>query len=132
MRISIRVQTIVSAMPWLINENIIFSSNFVNNHGYNHEMLTVKKCWGIITQGQPESEYRLDTIFFTADPNSYPTKPKRSFSWFPGYTWQIINCAECWSHLGMVHFMVALVRHLSPSHILNQSKAGNFEQQNQH
>ena len=50
----------------------------MNNHGYNHEMLTVKKCWSVMTQGQPESQY----------------------SWFPGYTWQIINCPECWSHLG--------------------------------
>ena len=41
---------------------MFFSSNFVNNHGYNHEMLTVKKCWGIITQGQPESEYRFDNL----------------------------------------------------------------------
>ena len=22
------------------------------------------------------------------------------FSWFPGYSWQIINCAHCYSHLG--------------------------------
>ena len=41
-------------------------------------MLTVKKCWGIMAQGEPSAEY----------------------SWFPGYTWQIINCADCWTHLG--------------------------------
>jgi len=41
-------------------------------------MLTVKKCWGVMAQGHPSAEY----------------------SWFPGYTWQIINCADCWSHLG--------------------------------
>ena len=45
---------------------MFFSSNFVNNHGYNHEMLTVKKCWGIITQGQPESEYRFVNLILEA------------------------------------------------------------------
>jgi len=54
------------------------SGNYVNPNGYNHEMLTVKKCWSISTQGEPEAAY----------------------SWFPGYTWQIINCPECWAHLG--------------------------------
>jgi len=77
--LSCRCKTNISTRNHIfVMSNQGVSSNFVNNHGYNHEMLTVKKCWGIITQGQPESEY----------------------SWFPGYTWQIINCAECWSHLG--------------------------------
>jgi hypothetical protein len=26
--------------------------------------------------------------------------PERAFSWFPGYTWQVLDCARCRVHIG--------------------------------
>ena len=49
---------------------------------------------------------------------SYTTPPQKIrkkcelFSWFPGYTWQIIHCSECYSHLGWE--FRASSRHLRP------------------
>ena len=36
------------------------SGNYVNNYGVNHDMITVRKCYNIRFQGNPESEYRYN------------------------------------------------------------------------
>ncbi|GAB2275808.1 hypothetical protein Dimus_010557, partial [Dionaea muscipula] len=51
---------------------------YVNSHGYVHEIMTFHKASGLALIGRPVKEY----------------------SWFPGYTWTIANCATCESHMG--------------------------------
>jgi hypothetical protein len=41
-----------------VMSNTGVSGNYVNTHGYNHEMITVKKCWNVWYQGNAETEYR--------------------------------------------------------------------------
>ena len=33
---------------------------------------------------------------------SYLGAPETSFSWFPGYSWQIAHCSNCRAHLGWI------------------------------
>ncbi|XP_003747722.1 protein cereblon [Galendromus occidentalis] len=51
---------------------------FVNMAGYIHEMLTVRLVDGV----------------------SYVGASSEHYSWFPGYAWHIIECAECGMHVG--------------------------------
>lgn len=38
---------------------------------------------------------------FAAAPGVVPSGPASGYwSWFPGYTWQIVNCGDCRRHLG--------------------------------
>ncbi|XP_002993858.2 protein cereblon [Selaginella moellendorffii] len=50
---------------------------FVNEHGYVHETLTLRKAQGLNLRGRPETQH----------------------SWFPGYAWTIANCV-CDAHMG--------------------------------
>uniref|UniRef100_A0A1I7RHT4 CULT domain-containing protein n=1 Tax=Bursaphelenchus xylophilus TaxID=6326 RepID=A0A1I7RHT4_BURXY len=54
------------------------SSNFVNPHGYIHNMFTCTN---------------LRSVAYTG-----PAQDKDS--WFPGYSWRIANCEACGLHLG--------------------------------
>ncbi|KAJ8729087.1 hypothetical protein PYW07_006783 [Mythimna separata] len=53
-------------------------SNYTNLGGYMHDILTVSRATGVQTSGARSAEY----------------------SWFPGYTWVVLLCANCMSHVG--------------------------------
>jgi len=53
-------------------------SIYVNPNGHLHETLTLHRATG------------LRCI----------TRPSTEFSWFPGYAWEIAQCAHCSSHMG--------------------------------
>ncbi|KAL1501237.1 hypothetical protein ABEB36_006600 [Hypothenemus hampei] len=53
-------------------------SNFVNPRGHVYETVTVKEAKNYRTYGHPS----------------------RQFSWFPGYSWTIMQCVSCNNHLG--------------------------------
>ncbi|CAD6194255.1 unnamed protein product [Caenorhabditis auriculariae] len=52
--------------------------HFVNGAGYVHDLLTVSSLENFVRRGFPSFEY----------------------SWFRGYSWTILECSECGSHLG--------------------------------
>uniref|UniRef100_A0A182PJ24 Protein cereblon n=1 Tax=Anopheles epiroticus TaxID=199890 RepID=A0A182PJ24_9DIPT len=55
-------------------------TSYCNPAGYVHDTLTVHK---------------------TKENSTLPVeRPSTNFSWFPGYSWQIIVCANCRQHLG--------------------------------
>ncbi|XP_049294794.1 protein cereblon [Anopheles funestus] len=55
-------------------------TSYCNPSGYVHDTLTVHK---------------------TKENSTLPVeRPSTNFSWFPGYSWQIIVCANCRQHLG--------------------------------
>lgn len=43
-----------------------------------HDIVTVSRAGGVQPRGQRSAE----------------------FSWFPGYTWHVLECAACSAHLG--------------------------------
>ncbi|GLT73394.1 hypothetical protein SLA2020_452560 [Shorea laevis] len=51
---------------------------YVNPQGYVYEIMTLYKANGLALWGRPQLEY----------------------SWFPGYSWTITNCATCESQMG--------------------------------
>uniref|UniRef100_A0A1I8GM55 Protein cereblon n=1 Tax=Macrostomum lignano TaxID=282301 RepID=A0A1I8GM55_9PLAT len=51
---------------------------YVNPGGHVHEMMTVAAATGVRPVGRPCTEH----------------------SWFPGYAWQILECAQCSRHMG--------------------------------
>ncbi|KAG6705987.1 hypothetical protein I3843_07G198300 [Carya illinoinensis] len=51
---------------------------YVNPHGYVHEIMTLYRANGLALRGRPHLEY----------------------SWFPGYSWTITNCATCETQMG--------------------------------
>ncbi|GLT85455.1 hypothetical protein SLE2022_036450 [Rubroshorea leprosula] len=51
---------------------------YVNPDGYVHEIMTLNKANGLAIRTRPYTEY----------------------SWFPGYAWSIINCANCETQMG--------------------------------
>ena len=67
--------------------------NYCNPAGYIHETLTVKKTF--------ESAVKL------------VEKPSIEFSWFPGYSWQIAICSQCYTHVGW-KFAAVNNRNLTP------------------
>ncbi|XP_059178697.1 protein cereblon-like isoform X2 [Physella acuta] len=64
--------------------------SYVNPGGYVHEMFTVTAVQNLNTSGRSSTE----------------------FSWFPGYAWTIINCKQCYSHMGWM--FTATEKSLSP------------------
>ncbi|MCL7031670.1 hypothetical protein MKW94_021693 [Papaver nudicaule] len=65
------------------SDTLVMSSDgplgaYVNPHGCVHEVMTLYKANGLALVGHPVAEY----------------------SWFPGYTWTITNCAMCESQMG--------------------------------
>ncbi|XP_013197741.2 protein cereblon [Amyelois transitella] len=53
-------------------------SNYTNLGGYMHDIVTVSQAHNTELSGAPSAEY----------------------SWFPGYTWTILLCANCMAHVG--------------------------------
>ncbi|XP_072945321.1 protein cereblon isoform X2 [Epargyreus clarus] len=53
-------------------------SNYTNIGGYMHDIVTVSRAYNVGLTGAASAE----------------------FSWFPGYTWTVANCAACGSHIG--------------------------------
>ena len=51
---------------------------FVNPHGFVHHVRCFGLAAGVAEMGEPET----------------------AFSWFPGYSWQILDCANCRIHIG--------------------------------
>ncbi|XP_057525036.1 uncharacterized protein LOC130804574 isoform X2 [Amaranthus tricolor] len=51
---------------------------YVNPSGFVHEIMTLYKANGLALIGRPRKE----------------------FSWFPGYAWTIVNCVTCERHMG--------------------------------
>jgi cereblon len=51
---------------------------YVNSHGYVHDLITAKAINNVKFTGHAETEY----------------------SWFPGYSWKIMNCSNCNVHVG--------------------------------
>jgi cereblon len=51
---------------------------YVNPHGFVHELITVTKIKHTVYRGLPSTEA----------------------SWFPGYSWRIVECRVCRNHLG--------------------------------
>ncbi|CAD5218709.1 unnamed protein product [Bursaphelenchus okinawaensis] len=70
--VKFRINDIFTVMP----SNL--SAQFVNPHGYVHEMFTSHKMYGI----------RVSSHSSLQD------------SWFPGYSWSILNCNTCLRHIG--------------------------------
>lgn len=64
---------------------------YVNPFGHVHETLTVHKADGI----------------------RVITPPSTEFSWFPGYSWAITECAYCRNHMGWL--FTATKNHLRPT-----------------
>jgi cereblon len=58
--------------------NQSLAGNFVNPHGFMHQIMLTKAVTDVALIGQPSSES----------------------TWFDGYAWTIMNCAECNEHLG--------------------------------
>lgn len=58
---------------------------FVNQHGFAHEVVTVRSAWNVVTSGAATTE----------------------FTWFPGYAWRHLLCASCGHHLGWTYTAVA-------------------------
>lgn len=56
------------------------TGNYVNEHGFVHQTITVRQL--------DEDEVRWQGVPETRD------------SWFPGYSWTIMSCAFCQRHLG--------------------------------
>jgi len=53
-------------------------SCYVNPHGYVHDMFTVRRVQNVSYSGRAHTE----------------------FSWFPGYSWTVMNCSTCGAHMG--------------------------------
>jgi len=51
---------------------------FANPHGYIYQIGCFAQATGCVVVGQPSSQ----------------------FSWFPGYSWQVALCKQCWTMLG--------------------------------
>ena len=62
------------------------SQQYVNAHGFTHDVVTVARSRNLKEMGIPETQH----------------------SWFPGYAWTICNCRLCGAHLGW-HFTAAEV-----------------------
>ena len=60
------------------------SQQYVNAHGFSHDVVTVARSRNLKETGCPETQH----------------------SWFPGYAWAICNCRLCGAHLGW-HFTAA-------------------------
>lgn len=71
---------------------------FVNAHGVIHDTLTVVDVKNVRLFGHKCSEY----------------------SWFPNYSWIIINCSSCDHHMGWK--FVANNRNLTPQHFYGISR----------
>lgn len=54
---------------------------FVNPGGFDHRV----RCFGY------------------ADGLSERGVPETYFTWFPGYSWQLVHCARCQAHLGWIY-----------------------------
>lgn len=78
--------------PKLLNKFVFFQTSYCNPSGYIHETLTVYK----MIEG---SSYLVD-------------RPSTEFSWFPGYSWQILLCNNCQVHIGWK--FIALKKNLAP------------------
>ncbi|CAL8088918.1 unnamed protein product [Orchesella dallaii] len=63
-------------------------ATYVNPHGFVHETLTVYKTKELMTRGLPSVES----------------------SWFPGYSWTIVECKRCKSHIGWKFQAVGLLK----------------------
>lgn len=72
---------------------------YVNEHGFVHQTLTVRRLLSLdqnLRSGPTEtssSDDEREAVFFSGGPQ---TKD----SWFPGYSWTIMCCSLCHSHLG--------------------------------
>lgn len=53
---------------------------FANPHGFVHRVRCFAAAGGLAPVGGQET----------------------AFSWFPGYTWQIVDCARCRVHIGWI------------------------------
>jgi len=54
-------------------------THFVNPNGILHDLFTLTRINGVFTDRRA---------------------PSTEFSWFPGYAWSVIYCANCTTHLG--------------------------------
>lgn len=54
---------------------------FVNPGGFVHRVRCFAAASGVAERGEPS----------------------RAFSWFPGYTWQILHCSRCDVHIGWLY-----------------------------
>lgn len=72
---------------------------YVNEHGFVHQTITVRRLLSLgqnplsTTSQSTGSDDESDVVFFSGGPE---TKD----SWFPGYSWTIMSCSLCDSHLG--------------------------------
>jgi len=65
---------------------------YANVHGYIHETLTVKRMgWASVVMDN--------------------APPSTEQSWFPGYAWTIMYCAECFAHIGWKYTAVSSTSH---------------------
>ncbi len=65
-----------------IEVNSSFSHNCANPYGFTYRIGCFATAPGCVASGSPTSEA----------------------TWFPGYAWQMANCANCFNHLGW-HFL---------------------------
>lgn len=87
---------------------------YVNEHGFVHQTLTVRRLLSLgqnsrssVTQNT-SSDDESEVVFFAGGPQ---TKD----SWFPGYSWTIMCCSLCNSHLGWKFLRVKRNREETPS-----------------
>jgi cereblon len=68
---------------------------YVNEHGFVHQTLTVRRLL-TLSQRPPTITNGIEET----DVVSFSGGPQTKDSWFPGYSWTIMSCALCDSHLG--------------------------------
>jgi cereblon len=68
---------------------------YVNEHGFVHQTVTVRRLLSLNQRSvaSPDGTEEADVVSFSGGPQTRD-------SWFPGYSWTIMSCALCDSHLG--------------------------------
>lgn len=74
-------ETEVADPAWVFDASGDGVAVFVNPAGYAHQLITTRQATNVVTQGDPTLE----------------------FTWFEGYAWQHLLCANCLHHLGWVY-----------------------------
>ena len=72
---------------------------YVNEHGFVHQTITVRRLLSL-SQNQRAATNQSTSSNGDSDIVSFLGGPQTKDSWFPGYSWTIMSCALCDSHLG--------------------------------
>jgi hypothetical protein len=71
----------ITERAYRIEKSGAHEHTFVNPHGFVYHVGCYAAAPGCIQNGDPQT----------------------AFSWFPGWTWQIVSCARCRTHLGWIY-----------------------------